>query len=135
MLNKKESFRKIAATLEKSTTTISNEIKLHLVFKKSGAYGRAFCDCQNRYSCDKCFTCQNSACKISHKRSCTICYKFCNSYKKEVCHKLDKAPFVCNGCDTKTGSMAVIHKKGGYQAVYGTKAELISSEINNIIGL
>lgn len=34
----------------------------------------------------------------------------------------------------KTGSMAVIHKKGGYQAVYGTKAELISSEINNIIG-
>lgn len=34
----------------------------------------------------------------------------------------------------KTGSLAVIHKKGGYQVVYGTKAELISSTINKIIG-
>lgn len=33
----------------------------------------------------------------------------------------------------KTGAIAVINKKGGIQAVYGTKAELISSEINKII--
>lgn len=35
----------------------------------------------------------------------------------------------------KTGALAIIHKKGGYQVVYGTKAELISSVINKIIGI
>lgn len=33
----------------------------------------------------------------------------------------------------KTGAIAVINKKGGIQAVYGTKADLLNTEINNIL--
>ncbi len=33
-----------------------------------------------------------------------------------------------------TGALAVINKKGGIQAVYGVKADLLSTEINGILG-
>lgn len=33
-----------------------------------------------------------------------------------------------------TGALAVINKKGGIQAVYGVKADLLCTEINSILG-
>ena len=37
-LNQRHSLRSIALSLNKSTSTISNEIKNHLVFEKSGSF-------------------------------------------------------------------------------------------------
>ena len=34
----------------------------------------------------------------------------------------------------QTGAMAVINKKGGIQAVYGVKADLLCTEVNGILG-
>lgn len=33
-----------------------------------------------------------------------------------------------------TGALAVINKKGGIQAVYGVKADLLCTEVNSILG-
>ena len=34
----------------------------------------------------------------------------------------------------QTGALAVINKKGGIQAVYGVKADLLCTEVNGILG-
>lgn len=39
MLNEGESFKAIGRLLDKDCTTISKEIKNHISFEKSGAYG------------------------------------------------------------------------------------------------
>ena len=44
-LNEGESFKAIGRLLNKDCTTISKEVKNHISFEKSGAYGKAFNDC------------------------------------------------------------------------------------------
>lgn len=92
------SFRNIAKDLEKSTPTISNEIKKHIILEKKGAYGRNFNDCKHRKYCTLTKLCDNIICKIKYCCFCSECYMHCKEYEKEVCIKLNKAPFVCNGC-------------------------------------
>ena len=85
-LNENLSFKKIGIIIEKDCTTISKEIKNHVIFKNIGAVGRPFFDCIYRYNCP-------------HKIKGTKCnQKLCNHYKKETCAKLNKPPYVCNGC-------------------------------------
>lgn len=43
-LNSKLSFRAIGAELGRDPTTISKEVKNHILYKKTGAYGRPFND-------------------------------------------------------------------------------------------
>ena len=80
------SFKKIGIIIEKDCTTISKEIKNHVIFKNIGAVGRPFFDCIYRCNCP-------------YKIKGTKCnQKLCNYYKKETCAKLNKPPYVCNGC-------------------------------------
>lgn len=101
-LDSSMSFKAIARELGKDCTTISKEIRNHLVFKKSGAFGKPFNDCALRFDCGifrVCQTCTNRSgrpCKF-----CGRCLSSCISYKKETCRKLSKPPYVCNGCDMK----------------------------------
>lgn len=99
-LNERKSFKAIGRALEKDCTTISKEVKGHLIFEKKGAPYRVFNDCLNRTKCthvkDICDQCN----KRKHKCSlCDQCTLFCKDYVKEVCPRLSKAPYVCNGCD------------------------------------
>lgn len=80
------SFKKIAKLINKDCTTISKEIRNHIMFRNSGAVGRPFFDCVNRYDCPH---------KIKGVRCNT---QTCPHYKKEICSKLSKPPYVCNGC-------------------------------------
>jgi len=80
------SFKKIAKLINKDCTTISKEVRNHIMYRNSGAVGRPFFDCVNRYNC-------------SHKIKGVRCNtKTCPHYKKEVCDRLSKPPYVCNGC-------------------------------------
>lgn len=45
------SFKQIAKNIDRDCTTISKEIKNHIIFKNSGAVGRPFFDCLHRYNC------------------------------------------------------------------------------------
>lgn len=102
-LNNQLSFNAIGRELPKDPTTIAKEVKNHISFKSSGAYGRPFNDCQLRNSCivtNICgkMGCRNRPCKFCASTSCTTS---CIVYQKEVCQHLIKPPYVCNGCDLR----------------------------------
>lgn len=95
-----QSFKTIGETIGKDCTTVSKEVRSHLVFRKSGAYGRAFNDCALRKTCKVRGLC--SKCRFKNQdRLCATCGRCCSScisYKQEVCQKLSRPPYVCNGC-------------------------------------
>ena len=83
------SFKQIGKNIGKDCTTVSKEIKNHIIFKDTGAVGRSFFDCINRINCP-------------YKPKGTRCnQKECEHYQKEYCKKLHKPPYVCNGCSKR----------------------------------
>lgn len=103
LLNNRLSFKGIGKDLFKDPTTIAKEVKNHISFKKSGAYGRSFNDCIYRNTCFETkicgkLGCRNKVCKFCASTSCTV---NCIVYQKEVCTLLSKPPYVCNGCNTR----------------------------------
>lgn len=99
-LNKNLSFKAIGAHLGKDCTTISKEIRNHILFAKKGAPYRKFNDCIHRFHCshygDICETCSR---KQKHQCStCGGCLELCPDYEKQECPFLKKPPYVCNGC-------------------------------------
>ena len=101
-LDSSMSFKAIARELGKDCTTISKEIRNHLVFKKSGALGKPFNDCALRFDCDIFQVCQPCVNRSGRPcKFCGRCLSSCISYKKETCRRLSKPPYVCNGCEKK----------------------------------
>lgn len=100
-LNKRLSFKAIALRIGKDCTTVSKEVRSHLIFKKVGGAYRTFNDCRKRFKCfhqgDLC-----EKCHMANNRKCIYCKKtccsFCPDYEKESCDLLLKPPYVCNGC-------------------------------------
>lgn len=97
-LVKNNSFKSIARELEKDCTTISKEVKNHIMFKKSGCLGQGFNNCQNKIGCCFKHLCGNNNCKQKTCSNCSTCHLYCDNYVKQDCASLLKAPYVCNGC-------------------------------------
>ena len=99
-LNKNLSFKAIGAHLGKDCTTISKEIRNHILFSKKGAPYRKFNDCIHRFHCSHYGDiCRNCSRKQKHKCStCGECLELCSDYEKQECPFLKKPPYVCNGC-------------------------------------
>jgi len=129
LLNERSSFKSIAKQLGKDCTTISKEIKSHIFFDKSGAYGKAFNDCKSAFlhQCSVQKICKR--CSGNPNRPCWACGKCtssCISYEKYICPKLSKPPYVCNGCDAR--SKCTLEKRL-YKASFAQKEyELVRSE-------
>ena len=104
-LSEKKSFKAIAADISKDCTTVSKEIRNHLVFKKTGAPARSFNDCRNRRHCshygDVCPFCD----KNGRRNKCSLCRNgcgdLCADYVKDECALLTRPPYVCNGCSNR----------------------------------
>lgn len=100
-LDKGTSFKGIALVIGKDPTTISKEIRRHIHREKTGAMGRAFNDCllnarrecSLRNVCPRCFARSKRPCW-----SCGECVSECASYARYACPRLEKPPYVCNGC-------------------------------------
>ena len=120
-LNEGESFKAIGRLLNKDCTTISKEVKNHISFEKSGAYGKAFNDCLLAFQhecfaqrvCQECTSRKNRFCW-----SCGKCFSSCILYEKYVCPKLSKPPYVCNGCSQRNKCSL---EKRLYKASYAQK--------------
>ena len=129
MLNEGESFKAIGRLLNKDCTTISKEIKNHISFEKSGAYGRSFNDCilALQHKCSAQMVCQEcSSRKNRFCWSCGKCSSSCILYEKYICPKLSKSPYVCNGCPERSRCSLEKHL---YRATYAQKEyELVRSE-------
>lgn len=51
MLSNRESFKAIATATGKNCTSISREIKNHMVYRITGGYGRVYNACLHRKDC------------------------------------------------------------------------------------
>lgn len=98
-LKEGKSFKEIGRALGKDCTTISKEVRYHLVERKSGAWGQAYNACTLRIGCKKSLLCSNQACGRKNCTYCDMCNHFCSNFVEEKCRKLDTPPYVCNGCD------------------------------------
>lgn len=125
-LNNSYSFSAIAVSLNKHPSTISNEVKSHLVFSNQSAVGRIPNCCVHRFTCDSSALCDVSHCRKSFCRSCKKCNDLCSDFVEDVCVRLSKPPYVCNGCSDRHKCTL---KKKFYEAKYAQdEYEYIISE-------
>ena len=113
-LNNGDSFRSIAIELSKDPSTISKEIRRHSIIRERSADAFAPIPCANNYDRSKPRT---NICNVMHmcgdnecRHKCVLCRKFrcsdvCKFYKPRECEKLNKPPYVCNGCSKRTNCM------------------------------
>lgn len=101
-LKEKLSFKAIGKLLNKDCTSVSREIRRHVVTTYTGTWGKVFIDCIHRDKCLISNLCNNESCT---RPICKGCREHCNSedcpsYKKEICSNLEKPPYVCTGCSS-----------------------------------
>ena len=101
MLDQAASFKAIARFLGRDCTTISKEVRNHLVFKKTGCFGKSFNDCSNRFNCPISGLCSDPSCHFKKCSLCSKCHLCCPHYFKQQCPSLSKPPYVCNGCPNR----------------------------------
>ncbi len=96
-LRRRMSFQQIAQGLDKSRSTICREVLKHCKISSKGAKGRISNRCIHRRNCDVWNLCAGINC---HRKcsTCKNCNTLCSKFKEEICRKLSKAPYVCNGC-------------------------------------
>lgn len=101
LLKERATFTQIAKELGKDPSTISKEIRRHMIFVHKGKVN----PCAKRIGCKK----RGTACKkCKHKTPfpCTRCgfidcYEQCDDFVELKCSKINKPPYVCNGCIDK----------------------------------
>ncbi len=97
MLKENKSLTKIGKALNRDPTTIAKEIKKHLEIKETGCGGRPFNQCKNSDGCYRTGVCGAKLCsEFCYK--CSRCAKYCENYEEQVCERLIKSPYCCNGC-------------------------------------
>lgn len=103
-LEQRQSLRSIALSLGKDPTTISKEIKKHSTIHEHNHFNEPKNKCALFKDCKKKNICQTYSAVC--KKMCRLC-NHCNSHCTDFiprsyhCSLLDKAPFVCNGCEKK----------------------------------
>lgn len=115
-LNDQVSFAVIAKQIQKDPSTISKEVRKHREFATRKPNAPAI-PCFNRADCRKRYLCSDNCpifCKICQKPKLR-CSDICMDYKPTYCVKLDKPPYVCNGCAKKPSCLM---QKQFYSAKY-----------------
>lgn len=111
-LNKGLTFKDIARYLCKDPTTISKEVKAHRIsdWYHKGTFYNAKNFCIHRYHCRKTNTCRKIILCGVKCASCPTCNQTCPDFEKERCSRLDRAPYVCNGCTKQINHCTIAHK-------------------------
>lgn len=124
-LDSNMSFTNIAKHLNVSVSTISREVKGHIVIKDTYGFGGSKNRCINRMSCEKSSLCRGCKVTCATKR-CRLCKKVlcntvCKDFIEDTCSVLTNPPYVCNGCSAKQRCSL---KKKYYNAVDAHNAAL-----------
>lgn len=102
-LNHQESFKQIGRDIDKDPSAIAKEVKSHLTVVESGGYGRPYNPCVFRRNCEHTNDlCPSKKCRRSKCSLCSECFRHCPDFKEELCTRLDKPPYVCNGCKDRS---------------------------------
>ena len=99
-------FAEIASLVGKDPSTISKEVRGHLIVKETGTRSRPFNPCKGRKIC----TLQRKVCaecllpsytwgnREGYCSMCGRCNDSCPDFIEEKCKALSRPPYVCNGC-------------------------------------
>lgn len=111
-LSKGSSFKDIARFLCKDPTTISKEVKSRRLsdWWHKGTFYNAHNFCIHRYHCKKKNACGKIVLCGVKCASCPTCNQTCPDFEKERCNRLDRAPYVCNGCTKLINHCTIAHK-------------------------
>ena len=104
MLNQKQRIVDIAKKINKDPTTISKEIRAHIIIKRNGVPGRNYNNCKNQFHCKRtclCLPC-NAPRRYSYCRFCGMCNKACPDFEPQICAYRAKVPHICNGCGKRS---------------------------------
>lgn len=97
-LERQMNFKEIAIFLQKDPTTISKEIRRHRVIRERDTRTAL---CTLRGSCTRTKMCPNKYCgRLCGQCTLRHCHSSCPDYLAPVCRRLERAPYVCNGCGT-----------------------------------
>ena len=116
-LNNRKSFREIARYLCKDPSTISKEVWKRRIVNSwnRGSFNNPYNFCIHRYHCKKTNACGKLVICDTLCRSCHKCNSVCPRFERESCRQIQKAPYVCNGCE-KERHRCSIHTKYDYNA-------------------
>ena len=91
------SFKGIASELGKDPSTISKEVRAHIIIcEKKDTYNPCLLRKECKHYSDLCEKCSY---KWGHYcNRCKGCYTHCPDYVESVCERLSKPPYVCLGC-------------------------------------
>jgi len=106
------SFKEISKYLCKDPTTISKEIRLRRMTDThhKGSFTNKNNFCIHRFRCKKTNVCDKLVICRGICRACPKCNQVCPRFEREHCSRLDKAPYVCNGCPKKISHCSIPHK-------------------------
>lgn len=96
-----ENFTQIALKLHKDSSTISKEIRRHLICVPHYQHDlqKKRSECEHVHDCCKTQVCGHPSCRslCVHCRS-KRCSIHCMDFSPKLCDKLKKPPYACNGC-------------------------------------
>jgi IS30 family transposase len=100
-LNGSLSFTEIGRQIHKDPTTVSKEVRRHTKVKEFNGYGNIPCqanaDIHSR--CTLKHACGDMDCDLTCRQCRSFrCSDICKEYRPQQCERLNKAPYVCNGC-------------------------------------
>ena len=89
----------IAKALARPVRTVVREIRARRTPSEKGAYGRVTNRCALRMQCQRhriCAHCLYDGNRACHH--CRLCNERCGAFVEEKCPRLERSPWVCNGC-------------------------------------
>lgn len=118
------SFKQIAQELGKDPSTISKEVRGHYKVVEKDTFNPCIHRRECKHYADLCNPCKfkwGKSCK-----QCTGCFTHCPDFEEKHCIKLQKPPYVCNGCKERNGCKLRRHL---YDAKFAqTEYETVRSE-------
>jgi IS30 family transposase len=97
-LRHRKSFKKIADGIGKHHSSVAREVLGRRVASDKGAAMRITNRCVARTSCDRIQLCMDKPDCVRRCSTCRMCNSVCPDFVEDVCAKLSRPPYVCNGC-------------------------------------
>lgn len=101
MLENGDSVSKIASAISKDKSTISKEIRKHRIEQRISNALSKNGTCAQVKSCTRTHLCSHVKCNLKLCKKCDICQSVCPDFELYICKRLIRAPYVCNGCDSR----------------------------------
>lgn len=89
----------ISREIHKAVSTVTKEIKRHLISKKSNSALRRYNPCSKAKTCRRRHICKSDCGHVCSY--CGLCTDKCKDFEYMECKKLKCSPFCCNGCKAK----------------------------------